>query len=169
MLSSVSKVRLLRFHDLGCKALWLHGTEVLQGRGWQKSPCHDDTCVDQATRKCQYTLYSAGIRRHRQTACFKYLRLPSVSAVHLLQVSKQEQVLKGGFKEEKSNSFIDPAGFFAKGSSDGFSLGAAEMLEGKTIQLWASAQAVPSLRASRGGDMAKWVTNTLFHGACCKV
>lgn len=77
--------------------------------------------------------------------------------------------MKEGFKEEKSNSFIDPAGFFAKGSSDGFSLGAAEMLEGKTIQLWAPTQAVPSLRASWGGDMAKRVTNTLFHGACCKV
>lgn len=126
----MSELCLLQFHDLGCRASGLYGTEVLQDRSWHESPCHDDTCVDQATRQCQYTLYNAGIHYTMQVYIdidklrVKYLHLPLVSAVCLLQVSKQEYVLKGGFKEEKSNSFIDPASFFAKGSSDGFCSGA---------------------------------------------
>lgn len=36
--------------------------------------------------------------------------------------------MKWGLKEEKINSFIDPVGFFAKGSSDDFCSGSAEML-----------------------------------------
>lgn len=116
MLSCLSKVSLFQFHDLGCKASRLHGTEVLQDPAGAKA--HVTVTRVRTTQHESAIIHSEATHRHRRAACET-----APAALSFCVASKQRRIAKERFEEDESNSVSDPAGFSQGAAAVAFAQG----------------------------------------------